>query len=161
MCSLIVNYTDPYDDRMARAVWARYSKNHPNHLGCKFGSKCAQIDCFVNTTKGIFAVELACNSCWTTTMSYPEEYIHIPVRKLGYFKKWLTGIGADGKEASVVMCSRGYFVLFNTKYTRAAVLRFCDILQGNYTFKMLQLNGRNCKVVLIPKTLIVKYIEIL
>ena len=162
--SLIVGRTkkDDYDDTPERKAWKKYCAQVNYEV--KFNDKYAPVDCCVRTPRGIvIAIELACNSCWTIQSEYPQDTIHIPYRKFRYFVQVIEGIPVGWSGADVAKCDRGYFVLFNTSYTKIAFLTFKTLIKNVKEFEIKEqtLNKELCKVFLVPKKFIKVYKEIL
>jgi hypothetical protein len=156
--SLIIKRTNPFNDSADRAAWQRYC----DHRGysVKFDDEKAEIDCFIATSNGIAAIELACNACWTIDNEYPkDEDVHIPARKLIYFRRVLQNYDLPDDNDNWMKVLTGYLILFNVNRTRAAFIPFHKILEKKSNIFVKQLNGEPCEVVTIPHE-ILKYIDI-
>jgi len=154
--TLIVKRTNPFDDTSERDAWARYCQFRGYDV--KFGLTTAKIDAYILTPKGISAVELMCNNCWNNQLTYPpDEEVHIPARKLEYFREILEGHGAF--ENNVIDATNGYLIIFNTHKTRAAVVMFDTILKEKSSIFIKELHGIPCEVITIPHK-ILQYITI-
>lgn len=161
--SLIISRSklNSYDDNPERKAWEKYC----NQVGHEviLNDKYSPVDCCVRTFNGtVIAIELACNSCWKVQEEYPEEFIHIPYRKFEYFRQVIEGVSVRWSGADVAKCDKGYFVLFNTSYTKIAFLSFKLLIKNIEKFKIVEktLNKESCEVVLVPKSFIKVYRKI-
>lgn len=152
----------PYDDSVSRDAFQRYADAH--EWVVRPQSQYAHIDIYVAPPgKSQIAIELQCNSCWTTQTEYPQD-IHIPLRKFPYFQEALTPPEHHNSWEELMPVDRGYFMLFNVAHTKVAILKFSALLDGLknklFTTQKLRLNGEMCEVALVPVAYIVKYIDI-
>ncbi len=156
---LTVKRIDPYDDSAERAAWARYCEFR--EYSVQFDLPTAKIDAYIFTPKGISAIELMCNVCWNDQLIYPpNEEIHIPARKLEYFREVLEGRASFKnnaiREDDLV---NGYLIIFNVNKTRAAFVEFATILKTKSSSFIKQLHGVSCEIITIPHE-VLRYITI-
>jgi len=146
-----------FDDSLDREAIARYCVQQ--HYTYAFSDRYAPIDMWATKPNGDrIGLELTCNACWTTQSTYPEPYIHIPRRK------WKTFYAQtrDISKANIVRAENAYLVVLNTTYTRAAFIRFSDILNDLALFEeiVMDIHGDPAIFVLVPISYILKYRDI-
>jgi len=100
------------------------------------------------------AIEVVHDTNWTSCNTYPYKYIEITKFKLKCFADCL---GANEKVSKV---SFGYYFIFNTTLTYAAILRFRDILKCKNNKKSAIIYGKPGIIIQIPVEYIIKYINI-
>jgi len=157
--SLIVRLTpdSPFDDRLDREAIARYCIQ--KHYTYVFSDRYAPIDMYATKPDGVrVALELTCNACWITQLAYPEPYIHIPRRKWKTFYEQVRDISG----MNVVRAEDAYLVVLNKGHTRAAFVRFSDILDDLPLFDEVVIDIYNDPTifVLVPVSYILKYRDI-
>ena len=146
-----------FDDRLDRAAIVRYcvSRNYEVDLKDRY----APIDMFARKPDGTtVALELTYNACWTTQLSYPEAYIHVPRRKWKMFHEQARDIAT----MNIARGEKAYLVVLNTAYTRAAFISFSSILDDLALFeeKVLDIHNKSDIFVLVPASYILKYVDI-
>ena len=157
--SLVVHLTtnSSFDDSLDRNAIARYctAKNYTY----RFSSKFDPVDMFATKPDGtIVALELTCNACWTTQLTYPEENIHIPRRKWKTFYEQTWNI--PGKNFN--RAENAYLVVLNKEYTRAAFISFSSILNdlALFTEHIRDIFDEPAIFVNVPTSYILKYVDI-
>lgn len=146
-----------FDDSLARAAMGRYCVQQ--NWEYKFGTPYDKIDMFAKKSDGIYiGLELICNVCWTVQSVYPEKCIHVPRRKWKTFYKQTQDI----PDVNISKADRSYLVVFNTLYTRAAIMSFSSILEPLALFeeKVMDIYDKSDIFVLVPVTYIQKYVDI-
>ena len=146
-----------FDDSLARAAMGRYciQQNWVYELGDSY----AKVDMFAKKPDGTYiGLELVCNACWTTQSTYPEPHIHVPRRKWKIFYEQTRDIPG----VNISRAKRAYLVVFNTLYTRAAIMSFSSILEPLALFKenVMDIHNKSDIFVLVPTSYIQKYIDI-
>ncbi len=157
--SLVVRLTknSSFDDRPEREAIARYCISKEYEY--RFSSKFDPVDMFARKLDGTrVALELTCNSCWTTQLEYPEETIHIPRRKWKTFYEQVWNI--SGKNFN--RAEKAYLVVLNTEYTRAAFISFSSILAdlSLFTEHIRDIFNEPTIFVDVPISYIQKYVDI-
>lgn len=157
--SLVVRRTtvDPFEDRPDRKAMARYCTY--NNYEYIFGGRYAPVDMVAKMPNGItVALEVQCNAAWTTQLTYPESYIHIPKRKWVTFRKQVKNI----PDKNIVKAEKAYFALLNKAHTRVAFISFESLFNDLKLFKEERLNIYNKLdlFVWVPVSYILKYRDI-
>ena len=146
-----------FDDSLARAAMVRYciQQNWEHELGDSY----AKIDMFARKPDGTYiGLELICNACWTIQSTYPESYIHVPRRKWKTFYEQ----ARDIPQVNINRAKRAYLIVFNTLYTRAAIMSFSSILEPLALFEenVLDIHSKPDIFVHVPTSYVQKYIDI-
>lgn len=157
--SLVVRYTDLYNDQNYRCAVGRFFKS--KNYAVKYNKKEAAMDLCVRASSGkILMIEVACNSCWGSQEKYPEKYIHIPWRKFAYFYEQVKDISGR----NIARGDGGYFALVNTNCTRVAFITFKNLVEfqavPTYQCLPMDINGKVDSFVLVPENLVEKYRDI-
>jgi len=149
--------TSSFDDSNAREAMARYCTQQD--WAYEFGDTYAKIDMFAKKLDGTYiGLELICNACWTDQLKYPEQCIHIPWRKWKTFYEQIH----DVPGVNMNRAKRAYCIIFNTEYTRAAIMSFSSILEHLALFKVSVMNiyDEPDIFVHVPISYIQKYVNI-
>ena len=146
-----------FDDSLDRNAIARYCVS----MGYtpSFADRYAPIDMSVIKPDGTrVALELICNACWTTQLTYPERHIHMPRRKWRTFHEQ----SRDVPRKNINRAEEAYLVVLNTVHTRAAFISFSSILNDLALFeeRVLNIHEESDIFVLIPTSYILKYRDI-
>lgn len=156
--------SNSYDDSKERKTWEQYCKQKGYEVEFYNKYDPLRLDCCIKTLDGKYIIiELICNSCWTDQKEYPEDFIHIPVRKFDYFKQVINGISVAWHGGYVATCDQGYVILFNKLHTRMARISFRKLIRNeqNFTKTTMTFYKEPCPVCLVPKEYTKEYKDIM